>query len=273
MRVAIVGAGAVGLRVARHLSDAPGMERLAITDTDAGRAGAVAASIGSPAGAAALLPNLFNGSDVAVLCGPSGGGEHRRWAEAALEAGAHVVSVADGIDDVRALLELDLEARERNLAVVTGAGFSPGLSCVLASHAGTELTAVDEVHVAKAGTGGPACARQHRQAQRTGASEWRDGAWIRRRSGSGRKLCWFPEPVGGRDCYRAGVADGLVLVPAFPGVSRVSARVAASHRERLASRVGVEPRPAASWLGLVKAANTDRLGAVRVEVRGRVGLT
>ena len=25
--------------------------------------------------------------------------------------------------------------------------------------------------------------------------------------GTGRELCWFPDPIGGRDCYRAALAD------------------------------------------------------------------
>ena len=29
--------------------------------------------------------------------------------------------------------------------------------------------------------------------------------------------CWFPEPVAGRDCYRAALADTLLLVPLVPG--------------------------------------------------------
>ena len=54
-------------------------------------------------------------------------------------AGRPVVSTSDSIDDVRALLALDAEARARAVAVVAGAAFSPGYSCVLARHAATQL--------------------------------------------------------------------------------------------------------------------------------------
>src|SRR5204863_6194487 len=131
----------------------------------------------------------------------------RPLAEAALERGAHVVSVADDIEEVRGLLDLDTETRERGLWVAVGAGFSPGLTCVLARHAATTVDVVDEIHVAKAGTGGPSCARNHHSALGGAAVDWRDGAWVERAGGSGRELCWFPDPIGAQDCYRAGLPD------------------------------------------------------------------
>ena len=48
----------------------------------------------------------------------------------------------------------------------SGAGFAPGLTCVLAAHGAARFDQVDEIHVAKSGTGGPACARQHHRAAR-----------------------------------------------------------------------------------------------------------
>ena len=88
---------------------------------------------------------------------------------------------------------------------------APGLSCVLAAHLRNHLDRVDEVHVASVGTGGPACARRHHAALTAAAVDWEEGEWRRRRGGSGRELVWFPEPVGGADCYRAGLADPLLV--------------------------------------------------------------
>jgi hypothetical protein len=132
---------------------------------------------------------------------------------------------------------------------------------VLARFAGATLDVVDEIHVAKAGTGGPACARQHHLALKGVAVDWRDGAWTQRSAGSGRELCWFPDPACGLDCYRAAVSDALLLVPAFPGVARVTARMAATRRDRLTAALPMlrTPHP------------EGELGAVRVEVRGRRG--
>jgi hypothetical protein len=145
---------------------------------------------------------------------------------------------------------------------VVGAAFAPGLTDLLAAHAAASFDAVDEVHVAKAGTGGPACARAHHRALRgREVRDWRDGAWMVRRAGSGRELCWFPDPVGAADCYRAAVPDALLLVPAFPGVQRVTGRVGANRRDRLTS-----------WLPMLRRPHPEgATGAARVEVRGRRG--
>jgi hypothetical protein len=71
-------------------------------------------------------------------------------------------------------------------------------------------------------------------------------------------LCWFPDPIGPADCYRAALADPVLLHRAFPQASRVSARVSATRRDRLTARLPMLAPPHAE----------GDLGAVRVEVRG-----
>ncbi|HVF75994.1 MAG TPA: hypothetical protein VM938_13195 [Acidimicrobiales bacterium] len=252
MRIALVGAGAVGARVARQLVPSDDVESLLVFDTDARRIAAVVASIGVPA----RIGSWPVDADVVVLAHP---GDHRAAAETALERGASVVSVSDDMADVRGLLLLDAEARERNRYVVVGAGFAPGLTCLLAKHAAADLDELDELHVAKTGTAGPACARRHHRALSERAIDWREGAWQSRPGGSGRELCWFPDPIGPQDCYRAGLPDALLLAPAFPGVERITARVGATRRDRLTARLPMLRPPHPEGL----------LGAVRVEARGR----
>ena len=82
---------------------------------------------------------------------------------------------------------------------------------------------------------------------------------VRSPGGIGRELCWFPDPIGPLDCYRAGLADPLLLVPTFPGVERVSARVSATRRDRLTARLPM----------LWPTDPEGGTGAVRVEVRGQ----
>jgi hypothetical protein len=193
------------------------------------------------------------------LCLP--GGDHARYARRLLDASCHVVSVSDELADVDALLALDPLAVAAGRSVVVGAGFSPGLTCLLAVHGAATLDVVEEVHVAKLGTAGPACARAHHRALGADALDWRDGRWRERRGGSGRELCWFPDPVGAQDCYRASAPDARLLVPAFPQVRRVTARVQATRRDRLTARLPMLRRPHPE----------GSVGAVRVELRGRRG--
>jgi hypothetical protein len=258
VRAAVVGAGAVGVRAARQLLFLGPTEGLAVVDTNPNRLAAVVESLGSPATAAPDVAAAVAGADVVVLAAPEG---QRAAAEAALERGVSVVSVSDDVGQVRALLSLDAEARERGLHVVVGAGFAPGLSCLLAAHAARSFEAVEEVHVAKVGTGGPACARQHHVALQGPAVESANGTWQRRRGSSGRALIWFPDPVCGVDCYRAALAEPLLLVEAFPSADRITARVGANRRDRLTAHIPLLRRPHPE----------GSLGAIRVEVRGRQG--
>jgi saccharopine dehydrogenase-like NADP-dependent oxidoreductase len=260
MRVALLGAGAVGARAARQLASTEGVERLVITDVDPDRATEAVRSIADPDRVVVgSVETWAEGADIGVLALPPG--FHRAAAERLLEQGSHVVSVSDDVEDVLGLLDLDAEARVRGRAVVVGAGFAPGLSCVLAAHAATTFDAVDEIHVAKAGTAGPACARVHHRALTGEAFDWRSGAWQRRRAGSGRELVWFPDPVGGQDCYRAALPDARILHGTFPGAERITARMAATRRDRLTAGLPMlrKPHPEGT------------IGAVRVELRGRRG--
>jgi hypothetical protein len=253
----VVGAGAVGSRAARQLVSTG--FRVLVVEPRAERAEAVVRALGD--GAVACSAEAARDevdAQVAVLAfGPE---VHAPMALALVDRGIPVVSVADDPADVGALLELDQVARARGVAVAVGAGFSPGFSCLLAVHAAGLFEEVSEIHVARAGTGGPACAQRHHRALRGEAVTWRDGAWVRRSAGSGRELCWFPDPIGGRDCYRAALADPVLLVRAVEGVERVTARLSATRRDRLTSR-----------LPMLRPPHEDGgPGGVRVEVRGRM---
>ena len=259
MRVLVCGAGAVGARAARHLVADAATEAVLVEDPDRRRRAAVVSSLGDRA--EAVDDPDPSAADIVVLASPPA--RHLAVAKRAVAAGRHVVSVADSVGAVEGLLDLHAEARERNVVVAVGAGFGPGLSCVLAKHAAGQFDSVDEIHVAHHGTGGPACARQHHGALRGVGFDWRDHTWRRRPPGSGRELCFFPDPIGGSDCYRAALPDALLLVPAFPGVSRVTARLAATRRDRLTAGLPMLRRPHAE----------GRIGGLRVEVRGRRGQT
>lgn len=257
MRVAVIGLGAVGARAARQLVSTAAVDEVLIRDLRADRVDEVGASLGSSARAEhppyAALPD----ADVVVLAHPAG--DHAAVAADLVDAGTPVVSASDAVHDTEALLDLGPTADARGVPVVVGAGFSPGLTCVLARHAAADFDRVDEIHVAKVGTGGPACASQHHRSLGAAAVDWRDGGWQRRAGGSGRELCWFPDPVGAEDCYRAALPDALLLANAFPGVERVTARRAANRRDRFTARLPMlrKPHPEGG------------VGAVRVEVRGR----
>jgi saccharopine dehydrogenase-like NADP-dependent oxidoreductase len=259
MRVGVIGLGAVGARAARQLASTDGVDAVLLRDERPERLEEVAASLGPVAVAEPAAITAPPEADAVVLAVPAG--THAELASELIDRDVPVVSASDSMVDTRALLDLGPVAKARGLPLVVGAAFSPGMTCVLARHAASDLDEVDEVHVARLGTGGPACARQHHRALAGTALDWRDGGWLQRQGGSGRELCWFPDPVGAADCYRAALPDALLLVQAFPGVERITARLAATRRDRLTARLPMlrKPHPEGA------------VGAVRVEVRGRRG--
>ena len=108
---------------------------------------------------------------------------HRALALNLLAAGTPRISISDDLDETTALLDARAAGGAPRRAGGGGRRLRPGLSCLLARHAGNLFDEVDEVHVCRAGTGS-ACARQHRAALTGAAVDWRDGEWVRRRGGS-----------------------------------------------------------------------------------------
>ena len=248
--VGIVGAGVVGSAVGRALGRR-GL-RVAWFDERVGAAVRAAEQLG---GVAVDAVDHLDAADVVVLAGRA---RHATLAETFLRAGLPVVSTSDACQDVREMLVLEPLATERGVALVVGAAMCPGLSGLLAAWLAAELTDVDEIHVAMHGTGGPDCARQHHDALGDTSIAWHDGDWIERPGGAGRELCWFPDPIGAVDCYRAALPDPLLLRRAFPSAGRISARVSATRRDRLTARLPM----------LAPPRRAGDVGAVRVEVRG-----
>lgn len=193
--------------------------------------------------------------DVAVLAQP---GRHRSLAEAFSRRQISVVSLGDDIDDVADLIELGRQFADHGRSLVIGAALSPGLSGLLARYLAAQLDEIYEIHVAVHGTAGPSCARSHHRSLSGRASGLVDGRWVEFRGGAGRELCWFPEPVGPLDCYRAEISSPLLLHQAFPAVDRISVRRSATRRDRLTAPLPMMRPPHAE----------GGIGGLRVEVRG-----
>ena len=255
MRIGVVGTGAVGARVARALAAGGGVESVPVCGHSPASTAEIVRTVDAtvPAG----LDDLRR-ADAVVLATPAG--THWPMAVQLLRAGVAVVSVSDHPSEVRGLLALDAAARERGVPLLLGAAFSPGLTCILAAHAAGWFESVESVHVARQGTGGPACARRYHAALGRTAWVWLDRTWVRRHGGSGRELCWFPDPVGPADCYFGALAEPQLLVRMFPAAGAVTARRAADRQDRLTSRLPMLSPPHAE----------GGMGAVRVAVRGRL---
>ena len=231
--IGIVGTGVVGARVSASLTSLGLTSRL------------------TPLKSAT---ELFN-SSVVVL---AHGGPHAALASTFIAEGVSVISVSDNLSDVLSILDLQERAVAKGVVVVAGAGCSPGLSGLLVSHVSRAFESIDEVHTAVHGTGGPMCARQHHDSLAGLSIGWHDGEWLQRPAGSGRELCWFPDPVGAKDCYRYATPEPVLLQRINPALARITSRVSATRRDRLTARLPMITPPHAE----------GGLGGVRVEVRG-----
>jgi hypothetical protein len=255
--VLLVGAGAVGARAARQLTDTPGIDRVLIVERRKQHAEDVVSAMGARAevlewDADSPLPMGV----AAVACALPAGSE-QPIASRALEAGVPFASSGDDENDLMGLHSLSETARRSNVAIIAGCGLAPGMADVLARHAADAFDEVDEIGIARAGTAGDACVATAGRALRGGSAELRDGVYDESRRRGGHELIWFPEPIGPRECER--VATGVhLLSAAVPDASRISVRFARD-----------ETGPRQRWLR--KRDPEGTWGAVRVEVWGRRG--
>ena len=231
--IGIIGSGVVGTRVAAQIHTLGLRPRIA---------------------SLRHATNLFDCS-VVVL---AHGAPHSALAATFVAQGIAVVSVSDNLADVLALLDIQDRALARQVPVIIGTACSPGMTGLLVHHVTRAFESIDEVHVAVHGTGGPQCARQHHESLAGVSIGWHEGEWLQRPAGSGRELCWFPDPVGARDCYRYASPEPVLLQRIAPSLQRISARVSATRRDRLTARLPMlsPPHPEGT------------LGGLRVEVRG-----
>jgi saccharopine dehydrogenase-like NADP-dependent oxidoreductase len=241
-KVGVLGAGVTGVRVVEHLR-ALGHSNILVSDKVSARAQRLSAlhSTNAIRVEAVTREELFECTVVVLAFGAP----HAHLSSQFIQRGVSVVSLSDNVADCMNLLALDAQAKEHKTVIIVGAASSPGATGLLLRSMTDRFDTIDEAHVAMHGTGGPECARQHHDALSGQSIGWHDDEWLRRPSGSGRELCWFPEPVGAYDCYRAELPDPVLLKKAMPELERLP-MLAPPHAE-------------------------GGMGAVRIEVRGNRG--
>jgi hypothetical protein len=250
--VLLVGAGAVGARTARQLSDTDGISRVIVADRSRSRAEGVAGALGRLGEAVPPPTEIPDDVDVVATALPADA--TLPVARAAAQRGVPVAAIADDAQTIDDLLGLDDTARSEGSAVVVGCGLAPGLTEVLARHACDALERPDEVHVARVGAAGAECISAVRRARKERPLEWHDGSWRSERR-LGHHLVWFPEPVGARECESV-AAGARLLREAVPGAREATVVV------------GEPPIRRAAVAYLMRKPVDDGWGAARVEVWG-----
>ena len=256
MQALVIGAGAVGTKVAQQLLSSNTVDKIILRDTSPEKLGLASKTLGNRVEVEHFPFSQNMDADLVIVASPRG--TQLEAVKKAVSLRRPTVVVSDGLSETVSILSLEKEAFEFGVPVVVGTGFAPGLSCVLTAYGKTLLEKTEEIHVSKMGTGGPACALVHHRALSRMSFGWREDKWDKRLGGSGRELLWFPEPVGPQDCYHAALSDPILLHNAFPEVSRISAKMAATRRDRFTAFFPMLSPPH----------DEGGIGAIRVELRG-----
>lgn len=231
--IVLGGAGDMGSRAVRDLANQPDVEALTIADLNVDAAEKLAREVGPRARAVRVdatrmdtMVDAIRGHDVAAgAIGPFYRFE-RPVAEAALAAGVDYVSICDDYDGTARALELDDEARRKGRRILTGLGWTPGLSNVLAKKGAEALDKVDEINVYWAGASADSTGFAvvlHTIHIFTGLVPSFDGGRpVMVHAGTGREVVEFPEPLGKVATFHLGHPEPLTLPRYIDGVQRVT---------------------------------------------------
>lgn len=207
-----------------------------------------------------------------------------RMAWAALESHVNYVDICDDYGPLDTLFEFDAVARQEGVTLITGLGWTPGLSNVLARHGANQLDHADEIRIAWAGgaadSQGLAVVQHVLYAVSGSVPTYRDGRWVKVPALSEPEVVTFPEPLGDIEVLHVGHPEPMTIPRTIP-VWTVSLKGALTPRwnNRLAGllvRMGLTSTPGRidrtsrliHRLERVLGAGGVALSALRVDVIG-----
>ncbi|RJP28331.1 MAG: saccharopine dehydrogenase [Actinobacteria bacterium] len=220
--IALGGAGAMGRLTVKDLASRTAVEELAVADCNIAAARALAGELGPQCTYLkvdvdnhAKLVGALRGYDVALgAVGPFYKYEVK-MARACIEAGAHYVSICDDNDAAVDVLQLDGEARAAEVTMITGVGWTPGVTNVLARKASSCFDEVDEVAVSwgchSGDTEGKAVIYHTLHIFHGAVPSFQGGRRVMVPAGSGKERVRFPEPVGDVYVYNLGHPEPVTI--------------------------------------------------------------
>jgi len=246
------GAGDMGRRAARELAVTPGTERVTVADRNLAAARAVRDRLAADPAVTcqvvaegvdvldhAAVVDLMRRHDVAVgAAGPFYLLEEP-LVRAAIAARCPYVSLCDDHDAAARVLALDEEARAAGVPVLTGLGWTPGLTNLCVRHAAGLMDVVEAARIAWAGGSADAegtavvLHTMHIFAGRV--PTYADGRWVEVAAGSEPERVLFPEPVGPVTVFHVGHPEPLTLPRYVPGLREV--RLKGGLREPVLNRL------------------------------------
>jgi saccharopine dehydrogenase-like NADP-dependent oxidoreductase len=259
MKVLVLGGGGVvGRRVVEELGRHPEVDAVVVS----GRRGTELehmvhglSSSEAPVTAAPVdvtdpeaVAERADGADVAVSCAGPFLARDSPAARGAIQAGVPYVSLGDDLSGTRQVLDLGEAARAAGVTVVTGCGFSPGITGLLVALAARETQAVEDVEISVATSlldaRGRATAVHFLSALAQPASMVFDHKLVQQAAASSPRLVFFPEPIGWVETFRCEHPEVVSLLASYPEVRSLQSRIGLEERAamdlaRVAARTGM----------------------------------
>jgi lysine 6-dehydrogenase len=227
MKVVVFGgAGNIGREAARILAESKDIEKLILADYDDEAAENIAGEVGAGSGvrieAAFCDANdretitvLMKEADVCLGCiGPFYQFEEK-MIRAAIETKCDYVSICDDFDAAEAALKFDKSAKKAGITVLTGMGWTPGLSNVLARKAMEIVERASEIHIAWVAdvedSESVAFIKHNLHIFNGDVPVYTGGRWRKVPAGSGREKVGFPSPIGNVHVFHAGHPEPITI--------------------------------------------------------------
>ena len=228
----------MGRRAVRELAIAEGVERVTVADRNLPAAQAVRDRLArDPAVQAEVaavfvdvldrgaVVGLMREHDVAVgAAGPFYLLEEP-LARAAIEARRPYVSLCDDHDAASRVLALDAAARAAGVPILTGLGWTPGLTNLCVRHAAAALDQVEAAHIAWAGSSadseGMAVVLHTMHIFSRRVTTYAGGRWHDVPAGTEPQRIHFPPPIGPVTVFHVGHPEPVTLPRFLPGLQEV----------------------------------------------------
>lgn len=234
MRIIVLGgAGDMGAEAVKDLVQNPQVQAVTIADLNVQAAQNLARKLNTEkvqvsqvdATSSDELVKVLVGHDVAAgALGPFYQFE-KPIMEAALKAGVDYVSICDDHDAVASVLPLDEKARKQGRRFLTGMGWAPGLSNIVARQGYNELDQVDDISIYWAGSAADAVGLAiilHTLHIFSGdVACFRDGRVITIPAGSGKEKVRFPDPLHDVWTFHLGHPEPITMPQYLPDIGGV----------------------------------------------------
>jgi saccharopine dehydrogenase-like NADP-dependent oxidoreductase len=296
MKVIVLGgAGDMGSEAARDLASRRVVGKVIIADANRRRAEKLCEEIGRKAEFVRIdalnndqVAQTMKSADVALSClGPFYKFEEK-MVRAAMAARVNYVSICDDFDAAEATLAMDKEIRQAGIAVLSGMGWTPGLSNVLARKGMNTLDTTRRINIYWAGSvddsEGLAVIKHTLHIFNGKAPIFQGGRWKHVDAGSGEETVAFPEPIGDLPVSHLGHPEPITIPHFFKELEEVtlkggvappwlSAVARGMSRFKFTNTAAKRDRAASVFHGFAPMLGKTGAGmsAIRVDVHGEKG--